>query len=205
MPIIIIGGILGGVVTATEAAGVAAGYAVVVCVVVLRTLKILDVTNIMLGAAVTTGVVFLLIGTSNVLSWLLAVQKVPQMILQFFLSFSSSPWVFLLIMNLFLLVVGCFIDTFPALFLTMPILHPVAMGLGIDPLHFGVIVVLNLMIGGNTPPVGGFLFVACRLGGVSMEKALKPLLPYLFIQIATLTMVTYLPFVSTSLPRGLGF
>jgi tripartite ATP-independent transporter DctM subunit len=204
-PIIIIGGILGGVFTATEAAGVAAAYALIICLTVTRRLKISDVGGICLGAAVTTGIVFLLIATTNVLTWLLAVQQVPQMILNLFLSFSSNPLVFLAIVNVFLLIVGTVVDTFPALFLTLPILRPVATGLGIDPLHFAVIVVLNLMIGGNTPPVGGFLFVACRLGNISMEKSLKPLFPFLLVQLGTLLLVTYLPFLSTFLPRLLGF
>ncbi len=162
MPIIIVGGILGGIFTATEAAAVAVAYAVLVGFLVTKELRWRDIPPALLKAGITTSVVFMLIATSNVVSWLLTTQQVPRLVAQFLRDVAPSPWIFLLLVNIFLLIVGCLLDLSAAIIMFVPILAPVALIYGVDPLHFGFVVVLNLVIGLLTPPVGVCLFVVCR-------------------------------------------
>ena len=205
MPVIIVGGILGGIFTATEAAAIAVAYAVLVGFFVTKELKWHDIPPALLKAGLTTSVVFMLIATSNVVSWLLTTQQVPRLIAQFLREVAPSPWVFLLIVNIFLLIVGCLIDLSAAIIMLVPILAPVALTYGVDPLHFGFIVVLNLVIGLLTPPVGVCLFVVAGIAGISLERLVRAVWPFLLWQIVVLALVTYVPAVCTAIPRLFGY
>ena len=205
MPVIIVGGILGGIFTATEAAAVAVAYAVMVGFVVTKELSWRDIPPALLKAGVTTSVVFMLIATSNAVSWLLTTQQVPRMVADFLRDVAPSPWVFLLIVNMFLLVVGCLLDLSAAIIMFVPILAPVAIAYGVDPLHFGFVVVLNLVIGLLTPPVGVCLFVVAGIARISMERLVRAVWPFLLWQLAVLGLVTYVPAVCTAIPRFFGY
>lgn len=205
MPLIIVGGILGGIFTATEAAGVGVLYALVVGFLVLRTLKLRDLPLMFMNTAKVTSVVLLLLATTNVLSWIVTMQNVPQITLAFFNSISKDPKVFLLLMNILLLITGCIIDTAPAIFLLVPIFAPVAKGYGIDLIHFGIIVTVNLCIGLLTPPVGSCIFIGSSLAKISIEELLKPLWPFLIAEIVILFLITYVTPLVMWLPRALGY
>ncbi len=205
MPVIILGGILGGIFTATEAAAVAVAYAVVVGLVVTKELKWRDIPPALVRSAVATSVVFMLIACSNAVSWLLTTQQVPSLVAQFLRAYASSPWVFLLIINIFLLIVGCLMDLSAAMIMLVPILAPIAVSYGVDPLHFGFVVTLNLTIGLLTPPVGAILFVVCGISKLSLERLVGAIWPFLVFQILVLFLVTYVPWFCVWLPRLLGY
>lgn len=205
MPVIIVGGILGGVFTPTEAAAVAVAYALLVGFLVTRELKWRDIPPALVRSAVTTSVVFMLIATANIVSWLLTTQQLPRLLGEFLRSVASSPWIFLLIVNIFLLVVGCLLDLSAAMIMFVPILAPIALSYGVNPLHFGFVVVLNLVIGLLTPPVGVCLFVAGGIAKISMERLVRAVWPFLLWQIVVLAAVTYFPAVSMTIPRLFGY
>jgi tripartite ATP-independent transporter DctM subunit len=205
MPLIIVGGILGGIFTATEAAGVGVLYALVIGFLVLRTLKLRDLPEMFMNTAKVTSVVLLLLATTSILSWIVTMQNVPQITLAFFTSISTNPKVFLLLVNILFLVTGCIIDTAPAIFLLVPIFAPVAKGFGIDLIHFGIIVTVNLCIGLLTPPVGSCIFIGSSLAKISIEELLKPLWPFLIAEIVILLLITYVTPLVMWLPRTLGY
>ena len=205
MPVIILGGILGGIFTATEAAAVAVAYAVVVGILVTKELKWRDIPPALVRSAVATSVVFMLISCSNGVSWLLTTQQVPRLVAQFLKANAPSTWVFLLIINIFLLIVGCLMDLSAAMIMLVPILAPIAVSYGVDPLHFGFIVTLNLTIGLLTPPVGAILFVVCGISKLSLERLVVAIWPFLVFQILVLFLVTYVPWFCEWLPRLLGY
>jgi len=205
MPVIILGGILGGIFTATEAAAVAVAYAVLVGLFVTKELKWRDMPPALVRSAVSTSVVFMLIACSNAVSWLLTTQQVPTLVAQFLKAYASSPWVFLMIINIFLLIVGCLMDLSAAMIMLVPILAPIALTYGVDPLHFGFIVTLNLTIGLLTPPVGAILFVVCGISKISLERLVRAIWPFLLWQILVLLLVTYVPWFAVWLPRLLGY
>jgi tripartite ATP-independent transporter DctM subunit len=205
MPLIIVGGILGGIFTPTEAAAVGVLYALFVGFLVLRTLKLRDLPEMFMNTAKITSVVLLLLATTNVLSWIVTMQNVPQITLAFFVSISKNPKVFLLLVNILLLITGCIIDTAPAIFLLVPIFAPVAKGYGIDLIHFGIIVTVNLCIGLLTPPVGSCLFIGSSLAKISIEELLRPLWPFLLAEIGVLLLITYYTPTVMFLPRALGY
>ncbi|MFB3818723.1 MAG: TRAP transporter large permease [Candidatus Methylomirabilales bacterium] len=205
MPLIIVGGILGGIFTATEAAGVGVLYALIVGFFLLRTLKLSDLPPMFMNTAKVTSVVLLLLATTNVLSWIVTMQNVPQRTLALFTSISRDPVVFLILVNFLLLVVGCIIDTAPAIFLLVPIFAPVAKGYGIDLIHFGILVTVNLCIGLLTPPVGSCIFIGSSLAKISIEELLKPLWPFLIAEVVILFLITYFPTLVMFLPRALGY
>lgn len=205
MPVIIVGGILGGIFTATEAAGVGVAYALIVGFFILRALKLRDLPEMFMNTAKVTSVVLLLLATTNVLSWIVTMQNVPQMTLAFFTSLSKNPRVFLLLVNVLFLVTGCIIDTAPAIFLLVPIFAPVAKGYGIDLIHFGIIVTVNLCIGLLTPPVGSCIFIGSSLAKITIEELLKPLWPFLIAEVVILLLITYVTPLVMFLPRLLGY
>ena len=205
MPLIIIGGILSGAFTATEAAAVAVAYAFIICFFVLKTLKMTEIPTLFMNTAKISAVVFLLCATTNILSWILTLHNVPQIILGFFMSISKSPWLFLLFVNVILLFIGTFIDTVPALFIMVPILKPVADLFGIHPLHFGVVVTVNLLIGLITPPVGTCLFVVSSIARIRLEELMKEIWPFLAIEIVVLLLITYFPGLVLFVPRLFGY
>ena len=203
-PIIIMGGILGGVCTPTEAAAVADLYALIVGMFVLRTLKLKDLPEIFLRTALTTSTVFLIFCMGNVLVVLFTINQLPEQLTALVLSLSNSPIVFLLLINLVLLIIGCFMEVGVAIIILVPILSPVAAHFGVDPLHFAMIVVVNLCIGLVTPPLGVVLFVACGISGSSMESVTKAIWPFLLAIISVLILVTYVPSFTLFVPRMFG-
>ncbi len=205
MPLIILGGILSGVFTATESAVVAVVYGAVLSMVVYRELHLKDIPMILVNSAKLTGVVMLLVGMSSTFAWILATQQIPQMIAQGMLSISTSPWVFMLMVNILFLFVGTFMDATPAIIILVPILFPVATKLGIDPIHFGTVLVMNLGIGFITPPVGTCLYVAASIGKTTLEDLFKPLMPFLTTMIFVLLVVTYWPDLTLFIPRLTGY
>ncbi len=205
MPIIVLGGILSGIFTATEAGAISAVYALAVGLFVTRELKLRDIPPALLRAGVTTSVVFVLIATANGVSWLLTTQQVPALISAYLKAISPSPLVFLLVINLFLLVVGCLMETAAALIMLVPILAPVAATYGIHPLHFGFVVVMNLVIGLLTPPVGAVLFVVCGMTGLPLERLMHGVWPHLIWQLVVLALVTYFSELALWVPRILGY
>ncbi|AJR06154.1 hypothetical protein C9J03_23930 [Photobacterium gaetbulicola] len=199
--VIIMGGIIGGIFTATEASAIAVVYTFVLAVIFYREVKIRDLPKIILESAVTTSIVLLLVGASMGMSWAMANADIPYMIADALLAVSENPLVILLIINLILLIVGIFMDMTPAVLIFTPIFLPIALDMGIDPVHFGIMMTFNLAIGICTPPVGSALFIGCSVAKVSIEKIIKPLLPFYAALIAALLAVTFIPQLSLFLPN----
>lgn len=202
--VLVIGGIIGGYVTATEASVIAVLYSLLLSVVFYREVKIKEIPSILIKSVETTAIVMLLIGTSSAMSWILSYENIPQAISTALITLSDNPILILLIINLVLLVVGIFMDMTPAVLIFTPIFLPVVAELGISPLHFGIMMVLNLCIGLCTPPVGSVLFVGCGIAKTTIAKMVPPLLPMYLAMFVVLMMVTYMPWVSESLPRYFG-
>lgn len=205
MPIIILGGILSGLFTPTEAASVAVFYALIIGFFVLKSLNLKDLIPMLSKTARVTGTVFLIIGTASILSWVLAINQVPQAIASFLLATTHSPKMVLLLILILMLIVGMFMDIAAALIILGPILHPIAVSLGYQPIHFGIIMVLSLNIALMTPPVGACLFVACSISKISLAKLSKAIFPFIIMEVITLFIVAYVPEISLFLPRLLGF
>ena len=199
--VIVIGGIVAGIFTATEASAIAVVYTLVLSMVVYRQVTIRNLPDIILETVKTTSIVMLLIGTSMGMSWVMSFENIPQDVSAALLSFSDNEFVILLIINLILLFVGVFMDMTPAVLIFTPIFLPIVTKMGMDPVHFGIVMVLNLCIGLCTPPVGSVLFVGCGIAGTSIEKVIKPLVPLFLTMIAALLLVTYFPEISLWLPR----
>lgn len=202
--VIILGGIISGIFTATEAGAAAAVYALILTVFVYKEIKISELPEIMWECCLTNAVVMMLIATCSVFSWILTYENLPTLLAENFFNLIQSKWAFLLLLNAFLLVVGMFIDMTPALIMLVPMLIPLAMKFGIDMVHLGLIMVINLSFGLTTPPVGTALFVALKVGNISMDKLLPPLLPLLACMTVVLMFVTYMPESYDWLPRMLG-
>ncbi len=203
--VIVIGGIIAGIFTATEASAIAVVYSLLLSVVFYREVKIKELPDILLKAVEITAIVMLLIGASKGMSWILSYENIPQGISETLIGLTDSKIVILLIINLILLAVGIFMDMTPAVLIFTPIFLPVAMKLGLDPIHFGIVMVLNLCIGLCTPPVGSVLFVGCGIANTSIAKLIKPLLPFYVAMIIALMFVTYFPEISLFLPRIFGY
>jgi len=205
MPLIILGGILSGIFTPTEAAAIAVAYALVICLLVFRSLSISDLKDILVSSAITSSIVLMLISTANIFGMILATQQIPQRIAESLLSVTTNPWMMLLLANGFLLIAGMFMAESPNIILLGPILAPVVTSLGVDPLHFGFIMVLNLTIGLITPPLGACLFILCGISGLTLEKITRAIFPFLIAEFAILLLCTYVPAISMFLPRLFGF
>jgi tripartite ATP-independent transporter DctM subunit len=197
--VIVIGGIVAGFFTATEASAIAVLYTIVLTLI-YKELKVKELPSVLLDTVKTTAIIMLLIGTSMGMSWVMAYENIPQEVSNFLVTLSDNPIVILLIINLILLFVGVFMDMTPAVLIFTPIFLPVVTALGMDPIHFGIVMVLNLCIGLCTPPVGSVLFVGCSVAGVSLQKVLKPLIPLFAVMILVLMLVTYIPELSLWLP-----
>ena len=202
MVVLVMGGIVLGVFTATEAAGAAAVYTLALSLI-YRALTWKKLFDAMLSAAVGTAVVMLMVGVSMTMSWLLASTGAVTAIAEAITGFSSNPIVLLLLFNVLLLLLGTFLDITPGLLILTPIFLPVALKLGISPVHFGIIITFNLCIGIATPPVGSTLFVAARVANVSLTQLTRPLLPMFAFLIVALMLVTYIPSLSLWLPQVL--
>lgn len=196
MPILILGGIYGGIFTPTEAAAIAVGYSFIVGVFIYREIKIKDFVSIFSKSVMTTAIVMFIIANAGVFSWVLTREGVPQKLALFFANVTESPLVFLLIINVLLLIIGMFFDGGVAIIILAPLLTPIAMSLGIDPVHFGMIMITNLAIGMCTPPLGVNLFVACQIANIRLEQISKAILPLLGIMILNVLIISYFPKIS---------
>ncbi len=199
--VIVIGGIIGGYFTATEASAIAVVYTLFLSVFVYKQVKIKDLPRIILESSITTSIVTLLVSTSIAMSWVMAYANIPQNITNSLMSISQSPIIILLLINAILLLVGTFMDVTPAVLIFTPIFLPVVTQLGMDPIHFGIVLVLNLSIGLCTPPVGSVLFVGCSVANTSIDKVIKPLLPFFIAMLFSLLIVTFFEEISLWLPR----
>lgn len=201
MPVIILGGIYGGIFTPTESAAVAAMYGALVGFFVYKELTLKDIPQVLLSAAVNTTMIMFVVGGANIFGWILTTAQVPHQLAQMFTDLTSSPIVFLMLVNVLLLFMGTLVNASAAVVILTPILLPVALQMGIDPLFFGVLMVVNLAIGCITPPVGLDLFVVSSIAGVSIDAVTKKVLPYLGILLVDLIILTYCPQIIMFLPN----
>lgn len=204
MPVIILGGILSGVFTPTEAAAVAVGYALLVGFFIYRNLKIKDLPSLLYDMVKNNGSVFIILAAAAILGWILAIEQIPELVGAAITSITENKFLVLLIINGILLVLGMFMDMTAAIIILGPILHPLAVSVGVNPLHFGIIMVVNLNIALMTPPLGACLFVACGISKLSLEQISKEIIPFILAEIAVLLLVTYIPIISLFIPRLLG-
>lgn len=200
MPVIMLGGIASGIFTPTEAAAVAVAYALIISLYVYRTIKWKDLPHIFVETMITTSVVTFIISTTASFSYVLTIESAGERITDFVAGITSNPYVVLMLINILLLVFGAIMEAGVVLIIFTPILYPLAMSLGIDPIHFGVIMVMNLMIGVATPPIGVCLFVMSHISGLKVEVLMKSILPFLIPLIIILLIITYVPVLSTFLP-----
>lgn len=198
---IIFGGVRSGVFTATESSCVAVVYAILVTILVYRQLTWSAFVEATLGAVRTTAMVLLVIGTAGSFGWLMAFLQVPQATIAAMKAVSDNPFTILLMINIILLVLGTFMDMAPMIIICTPIFLPVVKAFGVDPIHFGVILILNAGIGLNTPPVGSVQFVACAIGRISIGESMRTIWPFYGASVAVLMLVTYVPGISLWLPR----
>jgi len=202
--VIVIGGIIVGIFTATEASAVAVVYTLILAFI-YKEIKLKELPDIFLRTVRTTAIVLLLVSTSMGLSWIMSYENIPQEVSNSLLALSDNPFAIMIIINLILLFVGIFMDMTPAVLIFTPIFLPIVGDLGIDPIHFGIIMVLNLSIGLCTPPVGTLLFVGCSVSKIGIGKVIKPLIPLYLAMIGILLLVTFVPALSLWLPGVLGF
>lgn len=203
-PVIILGGIYGGIFTPTEAAAVAAVYAFVVGVFIYKEINMSNIFTSIANACSTTGTTMVIIGCATAFTKVLTIQQIPVMITNAIVNFSSNTIVILMLINILLLLVGTVMDTTPAMMVLSPILLPVALSIGLNPIHFGMIMVVNLAIGFITPPLGINLFVAARIGNAKLEVVTQGIVMFVVAMIACLLLITYIPAISETLPRLLG-
>jgi C4-dicarboxylate transporter, DctM subunit len=200
MPIIVLGGIYGGVFTPTEAAVIAVAYSFIIGVFVYREIKFIDLPKIFKESAVTTAIVMIIISSAGLFSFVLNGLKIPDLVSETFLGMTTNIYVFIILVNVFLLIVGMFMEAAAAILIFVPILLPIATALGMDPVHFGIIVVVNLAIGLITPPVGINLFVATQISKIRIEQISKAIIPFVIILFVDVLIISLIPFFSTWLP-----
>ena len=200
-PIIILGGIYAGIFTPTEAAAIAALYAFICGAFIHRELDAKGLFKAIATSCCTTGTVMVILACATGFSKVLTVEQVPQLVTQALLEITDSKIILLILINIMLLIVGCFMDQTPAILILAPILLPVAVSLGLDPVHFGLIMVANLAIGFITPPLGMALFVAARISNTKLEVVLKGIVPFIILTIGTLTLITFIPQITMFLPN----
>lgn len=200
-PVIILGGIFGGIFTPTEAAAVAAIYSLILGLFIYRDLAWCDLPRLFREAVNTSAVVGFIVAGASLFSWVLARERVPQQIAEAFLALSDNPYVLLAIINVILLILGCFMEGIAIMILMVPVLMPVIQQVGIDPVHFGVVVVMNLMIGILTPPFGVALFTVSKVGGIPFEDLARAIIPFLGPLLIVQVIVTYWPGLVMALPR----
>lgn len=203
--VIVIGGIITGIFTATEGSVVAVVYSFLLSLLYYKSIHWSDVPRILQESAEMTGIIIFLIGTSSIMSWIMAFTGIPKAVSDGLLGITNSFIIIMLIINVLLLLVGTFMDMTPACLIFTPIFLPVCTALGVDPIHFGIFMILNLCIGTITPPVGTTLFVGVKVGGVQLESVVRWLLPYFAAIIVVLLLVTYIPQLSLWLPGLMGY
>ncbi len=202
--ILVIGGIVAGIFTATEASAIAVVYALLLTLA-YRSLTLRELKDVLLSSSNTTAIVALLIATSMAMSWVMSYENIPIFVSEGLIALSDNPIVILLIINIILLAVGVFMDMTPAVLIFTPIFLPLVVEMGMDPVHFGIIMVLNLSVGLCTPPVGSVLFVGCGIANISITKVIKPLIPMFIAMVVSLLLVTYFEGLSLFLPRLFGY
>lgn len=202
--VIIVGGIVQGIFTAIEASAIAVVYTLLLTMIFYRTLKIKDFPSILLQTVIMTGVIMFLLATSSAMSFSMSITNIPAALSDMILGISANKLVILLVITVFLLIIGAFMDIGPAILIFTPILLPIMTKLGVDPVHFGIIMIYNLAIGTITPPVGSGLYVGASVGKVKVEDVIKPLLPFYGAIIGVLLLITYIPEITLFLPRLLG-
>lgn len=205
MPIIIVGSILTGVCTATEAGAIAVFYSLVTSIFITKTVKIKDLWPMLLTAGTQSGAILLIISCAKIFGYALSALQMGTIVANLFLSITTNKYVFLLLMNLLLLLMGMFMDGAAAVIILAPILQPIALSMEISTIHFGVIMVLNLVIGAGTPPMGACLFIASKIANISVERGAKGILPYVCGEIVVLMLITYVPALVIFLPTVLGY
>lgn len=203
-PVIILGGIYGGFFTPTEAAAVAAVYAFIVGMFIYKELNMSNLFRTIANACSTTGTTMIIIGCATAFTKVLTIQQIPAIVTNAIVNFSSNAIIILMLINILLLIVGTVMDTTPAMMVLAPILLPVALSIGLSPIHFGIIMVVNLAIGFITPPLGINLFVAARIGNAKLEVVTQGIVMFVVVMIACLLLITYIPAISETLPRLLG-
>lgn len=204
-PVIILGGILAGVFTPTEAAAVAVAYALVIGFFIMRTLKLNDIPGILNRAGLTSAVVLLLVGAAMAFKTVVSLSHAPEQLAAIILALSDNPLILLFLINVLLFIVGMFLDAGPAIIILGPILGPIFVDLGIDPIHFAIIMSVNLTVGLATPPMGLVLFVAAAVSKERVENIAKAILPFLAVEIVVIFLITYFPAISMTIPRLTGF
>jgi tripartite ATP-independent transporter DctM subunit len=204
-PVIILGGILGGVFTPTEAAAVAVAYAIIVGMFVLRTLRLSDLPEVLARSAATSAVVLLLVGAAMAFKTVVSLSHAPELLAEWILSLSQNPLVLLFLINVLLFIVGMFLDAGPAIIILGPILGPIFTSMGVDPIHFAIIMSVNLTVGLATPPMGLVLFVASSVSGEKVERIARAILPFLAVEVLVIFLITYFPAISMTIPRLTGF
>jgi len=200
-PIILVGGMTTGIFTPTEAAIAATAYAIVLGMVIYRTLSFKKLIKVSMETAETTALILLIVAGASIFGYLITLTKVTDNVSALVLSITTQPWLILLLVNIFLLIVGCFMETIAAITILVPVLLPLMDKIGVDPVHFGLVMVLNLMIGLLTPPVGMVLYILARVSGISFERTTKACLPFLIPLLVSLALVTYWPAMVMFLPN----
>ena len=204
-PVIILGGILGGIFTPTEASAVAAFYALMVSLFILKSMTTRDLPKVLMEAAMTSSVVLLLVGAAMAFKTVVSLSHTPEILAAWILSLSENPLILLFLINLLLFVVGMFLDAGPAIIILAPILGPIFTDLGVHPVHFAIIMSVNLTVGLATPPMGLVLFVASSVSGEKIESISKAILPFLAIEVIVIFLITYVEPISLGIPRFFGF
>lgn len=204
-PVIILGGILGGIFTPTEAAAVAVVYAMIISLFVLRTMRVAELPDVLGRAALTSAVVLLLVGAAMSFKTVVSLSHAPQIMADFILGLTANPLLLLFLINLLLFVVGMFLDAGPAIIILAPILAPVFESMGVDSVHFAIIMCVNLTVGLATPPMGLVLFVAAAVSRERVTTIARAILPFLAVEIAVIFLITYFPALSMTIPRLTGF
>ena len=205
MAVIILGGILGGIFTPTEASAVAVVYGFCVSFFIYKELKVEDIPRVLLQACRLTGMVMLVIGMASLFSFILTFERIPHAIIQFIIDHARNWIVFVIFVNILFLILGMIMDALPALIILLPILVPVAVSLGMDPIHIGILIEANVGISLISPPVGICLYVACGLSDLKIEDVLRPLIPFILVLLVTLLIISYVPEITLFLPRLLGY
>lgn len=204
-PVIILGGILAGVFTPTEASAVAVAYALIISIFMLKTMTWKDLPEVLVRAALSSTVVLLLVGAAMAFKAIVGLSHLPEILAGWVLSLSSNPLVLLFLINILLFIIGMFLDAGPAIIILGPILAPIFIEMGVHPVHFAIIMSVNLTVGLVTPPMGLVLFVASSISGVRVESLAKTILPFLAVEILVIFMITYIPPISLFIPELFGF
>jgi tripartite ATP-independent transporter DctM subunit len=204
MPLIILVGIIGGIFTPTEAAAVAVLYSLMAAIFVYRSVSLRDIYTSVSETVKTTAILFMIVSCAAIFSWVLSSERIPEQIATFLLGITENKYLLLAIVNLLLIIIGMWMETGAAIILFAPILAPIMVKMGIHPVHFAIVMILNLVIGLITPPVGVVLYATCKVGDLSFEKLVRSLVPFLIISFATLILVSFVPEIVLFLPRLAG-